>query len=91
MISNLTKTVLLLAMSACAAGAMAADEPKLLNIYNWSDYIADDTTLPLSAVCSELNSGWDGRDRIDVSCSMGFRESHRKGTVDYTVELERHA
>ena len=43
MISNLNKTVLLLAMSACAAGAMAADEPKLLNIYNWSDYIADDT------------------------------------------------
>ena len=43
MISNLNKTVLLLAMSACAAGAMAADEPKLLNIYNWSDYIAEDT------------------------------------------------
>jgi putrescine transport system substrate-binding protein len=29
---------------ALAAGAsQAADEPKLLNIYNWSDYIADDT------------------------------------------------
>jgi len=35
---------------ACLPGALAADappmaasEPKLLNIYNWSDYIADDT------------------------------------------------
>ncbi|MBC7735090.1 MAG: spermidine/putrescine ABC transporter substrate-binding protein PotF, partial [Bacteriovorax sp.] len=25
------------------AGAFAADEPKVLNIYNWSDYIAEDT------------------------------------------------
>ena len=37
------KTVGLLVLSACAALANAADEPKLLNIYNWSDYIADDT------------------------------------------------
>lgn len=29
--------------SADASAAPAADEPKLLNIYNWSDYIADDT------------------------------------------------
>ena len=36
--------------TACLTGALAADappmaasEPKLLNIYNWSDYIADDT------------------------------------------------
>jgi len=34
-------TALLLALAAFAAHA--ADEPKLLNIYNWSDYIADDT------------------------------------------------
>ena len=27
----------------CAGAARAADEPKLLNIYNGSDYIAEDT------------------------------------------------
>ncbi|MEP6877090.1 MAG: spermidine/putrescine ABC transporter substrate-binding protein PotF, partial [Burkholderiales bacterium] len=37
---KLTITASLLAL---AAGAHAADEPKVLNIYNWSDYIADDT------------------------------------------------
>jgi putrescine transport system substrate-binding protein len=37
------KTALMLALSALAVAAHAADEPKLLNIYNWSDYIADDT------------------------------------------------
>jgi len=26
-----------------AGGAARADEPKVLNVYNWSDYIADDT------------------------------------------------
>ena len=36
-----TTTALLLALAATAGHA--ADEPKLLNIYNWSDYIADDT------------------------------------------------
>ncbi len=36
-----TLTALLLALAAAAGHA--ADEPKLLNIYNWSDYIADDT------------------------------------------------
>ena len=34
---------LLLALAACAGAAQTADEPKLLNIYNWSDYIAEDT------------------------------------------------
>jgi putrescine transport system substrate-binding protein len=35
----------MIAALLCAAGASAhaADEPKVLNIYNWSDYIADDT------------------------------------------------
>jgi putrescine transport system substrate-binding protein len=33
---------LALACAACAAQAQAA-EPKVLNIYNWSDYIAEDT------------------------------------------------
>jgi putrescine transport system substrate-binding protein len=38
------QTALLLAAIAAAAGfARAADEPKVLNVYNWSDYIADDT------------------------------------------------
>ena len=41
--SKLKKTALLIALSACAGIGHAADEPKLLNIYNWSDYIADDT------------------------------------------------
>jgi len=41
--SKLKKTTLLIALTACAALGHAADEPKLLNIYNWSDYIADDT------------------------------------------------
>ena len=40
---TLKTTALLLALAACAVGAWAADEPKQLNIYNWSDYIADDT------------------------------------------------
>src|SRR5882757_2589114 len=43
MTSKLKKTALSIALAACAVGAQAADEPKLLNIYNWSDYIADDT------------------------------------------------
>ncbi len=43
MTSKPKKTALLLALAACAFGAAAADEPKVLNIYNWSDYIADDT------------------------------------------------
>jgi len=38
---KLTTTALLLTLAA--AVVHAADEPKLLNIYNWSDYIADDT------------------------------------------------
>ena len=38
---TLKTTALLLVLAA--ATAHAADEPKLLNIYNWSDYIADDT------------------------------------------------
>ena len=36
----------LLTLGACltgASGALGADEPKVLNVYNWSDYIADDT------------------------------------------------
>ena len=37
------KTALMIALSAFVVAAHAADEPKLLNIYNWSDYIADDT------------------------------------------------
>jgi putrescine transport system substrate-binding protein len=43
MTCKLTKIAMILALAAGALGAMAADEPKLLNIYNWSDYIADDT------------------------------------------------
>ena len=43
MTSRLKKTALILALAACVAAASAADEPKVLNIYNWSDYIADDT------------------------------------------------
>ena len=38
---KLTLTGLMIALSATAA--VAADEPKVLNVYNWSDYIADDT------------------------------------------------
>ncbi|MEO5695680.1 MAG: polyamine ABC transporter substrate-binding protein, partial [Burkholderiaceae bacterium] len=43
MTSKFKKSALLLALAACASGAIAADEPKVLNIYNWSDYIAEDT------------------------------------------------
>src|ERR1700710_2286305 len=32
-----------LAAALLASAAHAAPEPKVLNIYNWSDYIADDT------------------------------------------------
>ncbi len=38
-----TKLLCTIALAAVAATGFAADEPKLLNIYNWSDYIADDT------------------------------------------------
>jgi putrescine transport system substrate-binding protein len=31
-----------LALAGLASSAFAAD-PKVLNVYNWSDYIADDT------------------------------------------------
>jgi putrescine transport system substrate-binding protein len=37
------KTLLTIALTACAFAVHAADEPKVLNVYNWSDYIADDT------------------------------------------------
>src|SRR6195952_2965658 len=33
----------LVALAASSMTGRAADEPKVLNIYNWSDYIADDT------------------------------------------------
>ena len=43
-VSLFTHTVLALSMAATALGAAAqAAEPKVLNIYNWSDYIAEDT------------------------------------------------
>ena len=47
MAKNLRKLSLTLAVIASAvlsiSGAHAADDAKVLNIYNWSDYIADDT------------------------------------------------
>lgn len=36
-------TLALVLLAGVSSTARAADEPKLLNIYNWSDYIADDT------------------------------------------------
>ena len=48
--SRAPRLALLLALACAALGARAADappmpanEPKVLNVYNWSDYIADDT------------------------------------------------
>ena len=39
-----TRTLLALGLAAAAVAAQAqAAEPKVLNVYNWSDYIADDT------------------------------------------------
>ena len=43
MTSNLKKIAAFSALALAAAAGHAADEPKLLNIYNWSDYIAEDT------------------------------------------------
>jgi len=43
MTSNLKKMAALATLALAASATLAADEPKLLNIYNWSDYIADDT------------------------------------------------
>ncbi len=40
---SLKQIVLAFALVANLATGHAVDEPKLLNIYNWSDYIADDT------------------------------------------------
>ncbi len=40
---SFVRTALALAAAAIAVHATAADEPPQLNIYNWSDYIADDT------------------------------------------------
>ena len=42
MVTPLKKLTLALAC-LCSLGAAAAADPKVLNIYNWSDYIADDT------------------------------------------------
>jgi putrescine transport system substrate-binding protein len=42
MSTKFNKYAVFLALVTCAAAALA-DEPKVLNIYNWSDYIADDT------------------------------------------------
>ena len=42
--SRFTRSLLALGLAAAAAVAQAQGaEPKVLNIYNWSDYIADDT------------------------------------------------
>ena len=41
--SGLNMTALGLALATCVASAFAAHEPKVLNVYNWSDYIAEDT------------------------------------------------
>jgi putrescine transport system substrate-binding protein len=40
---NLPSKLAALALTLICGAALAADEPKLLNIYNWSDYIAEDT------------------------------------------------
>jgi spermidine/putrescine-binding protein len=40
---NLLSAFATLALTIFCGAALAADEPKLLNIYNWSDYIAEDT------------------------------------------------
>ena len=39
----LSKPLAALCLAAATMLASAADEPRLLNIYNWSDYIAEDT------------------------------------------------
>jgi putrescine transport system substrate-binding protein len=41
--SRLARVVLALGLAVAGACAVAQDEEKVLNIYNWSDYIADDT------------------------------------------------
>ncbi len=43
MTSNLKKMAAFAMLALAASATLAADEPKLLNIYNWSDYIAEDT------------------------------------------------
>lgn len=43
MISTLKQMALAAVITACASGVALADEEKVLNIYNWSDYIAEDT------------------------------------------------
>ena len=40
---NLHSKFAAVAVALLSSAALAADEPKLLNIYNWSDYIAEDT------------------------------------------------
>ena len=42
-IMNLHSKFAAVAVALLSSAALAADEPKLLNIYNWSDYIAEDT------------------------------------------------
>ena len=44
-VSRLFTTALAMVLGASVAGSAlaAGPEPKVLNIYNWSDYIADDT------------------------------------------------
>jgi len=40
---------LLVVMLAATAGPATADEEKVLNVYNWSDYIAEDTLARFTA------------------------------------------
>lgn len=43
LMSNVLKGLALAGMMTLVAGSVLADEEKVLNIYNWSDYIGDDT------------------------------------------------
>ena len=38
-----SRTLIAVAASALFAGAAFAEEENVLNVYNWSDYIAEDT------------------------------------------------
>ena len=66
-----------LAALACAgvSAALAAD-PKVLNVYNWSDYIADDTLKNFEKETG-IKVNYDNYDSNEVLHGQARRRQHR--------------
>lgn len=60
-----TKTLLLASALALAAGTVAAEEEKVLNVYNWSDYIGE-TTIEDFEAATGIEVNYDVYDNNEV-------------------------